>query len=265
MASLLVAENLKKSFGGVVAINNVSLRVDEGEIVSVIGPNGAGKTTLLNLLSGVIKPSSGSVHLNGRDVTRLASHQFASLGVARTFQNLALFKVGTVLDNIRVGFHSRIESGVLESAFYLPQVKKEENLLLDEAEEIARFLDIDHLLHIVVGTLSYGQQKRVELARALAAKPKLLLLDELVSGMNLEEKQAIARFIFQIRKKLKCGIAMIEHDLGFVMDISDRIYVLNFGNQIAEGSPYEVANDPEVIAAYLGTNKAEKSAAISAG
>jgi branched-chain amino acid transport system ATP-binding protein len=254
MKTLLVAKNLSKNFLGIVAVSNASIRVDEGEIVSIIGPNGAGKTTLLNLLSGVIRPSSGSVEFEGQVVTHLGPHQYAGLGITRTFQNLALFKVGTVLDNIRIGFHSRIQSGVLASAFFLPHVKREEAMLLDKAREIASFLEIENLLHVIVGTLSYGQQKRVELARALAAGPKLLLLDELISGMNLEEKQSIARFIFQIQRRYGCGIAMIEHDLGFVMDISDRIYVLNFGHQIAEGSPSEIASNPEVIAAYVGSS-----------
>lgn len=252
MTALLTAQDLRKSFLGLVAVESVSLSINKGEIVGIIGPNGAGKTTVLNLLSGVIRPDQGSVLFEGAELTRLPIHRFAGRGITRTFQNLALFKVGTVLDNIRIGFHSRIRSGILKSAFYLPSVGSEERDLIKQAEDLARFLEIDHLLHQTVGTLSYGQQKRVELARALAGKPKLLLLDELVSGMNLEEKRSIARFIFDIRRQFECGIAMIEHDLGFVMDISDRIYVLNFGRKIAEGTPATVASNPDVIAAYVG-------------
>jgi branched-chain amino acid transport system ATP-binding protein len=253
MQGLLIAQDLKKSFGGLHAVDGVNLRVGADEIISIMGPNGAGKTTLLNLLSGVSRPSGGSIRFDGRDVTGLAPHRFAELGIARTFQNLALFKGGTVLDNIRVGFHSRVRAGFIGAALHLPKVRREEKVLCQQAEELASFLGIAHVLHAPVGTLPYGQQKRVELARALASRPRLLLLDELVSGMNLQEKQNIADCIFEIRARFDCGIVMIEHDLGFVMDISDRIYVLNFGNQIADGLPAEIASTPEVITAYIGT------------
>jgi branched-chain amino acid transport system ATP-binding protein len=256
MSSLLAAENLTKSFGGVRAVDGVSVFIGAGEIIGIIGPNGAGKTTLLNLLSGVIKPTSGSIRLNDQDVTSLAPHRFVGVGIARTFQNLALFHTGTVLDNIRVGFHSRIRAGVLASAAYLPTVGREERRLREEARELAALLGIAHTLHLPVGTLSYGQRKRVELARALASRPRVLLLDELISGMNLQEKHNIADCIFEIRQRFGCAIAMIEHDLGFVMDISDRIYVLNFGTQIAAGLPVEIARNPAVISAYVGTRGA---------
>jgi branched-chain amino acid transport system ATP-binding protein len=256
MANLLVAQNLTKNFGGVRAVDGVSLNIDADEIVGIIGPNGAGKTTLLNLLSGVIKPTAGLIEFDGRDVTTLAPHRFVAVGVARTFQNLALFQAGTVLDNIRVGFHSRIRSSVVASAIYLPSVGREEKALRQEAERLASLVGLADALPLPVATLSYGQRKRVELARALASKPRLLLLDELISGMNLQEKQNIADCIFEIRREFGCAVAMIEHDLGFVTDISDRVYVLNFGVQIAVGAPAEVVRDPAVISAYVGQRSA---------
>jgi branched-chain amino acid transport system ATP-binding protein len=252
MANLLVARNLTKNFGGVRAVDGVSLDVGADEIVGIIGPNGAGKTTLLNLLSGVIRPTAGDIEFDGRDVTHLAPHRFVAVGIARTFQNLALFQAGTVLDNILVGFHSRICSGILSSAIRLPSVGREESALRLEAEALAAMVGLADVLLLPVGTLSYGQRKRVELARALASKPRLLLLDELISGMNLQEKHNIADCIFDIRRQFGCAIAMIEHDLGFVTDISDRIYVLNFGAGIAAGVPAEVVNNPAVVSAYVG-------------
>ncbi len=256
MPNILVAQNLTKNFGGVRAVDGVSLDIGADEIVGIIGPNGAGKTTLLNLLSGVIKPTAGVIEFDGRDITTLAPHRFVAVGIARTFQNLALFQTGSVLDNIRVGFHSRIRSGVVASAICLPPVGREERALRREAERLAAFVGLADVLLLPVSRLSYGQRKRVELARALASKPRLLLLDELVSGMNLQEKQNIADCIFEIRRQFGCAIAMIEHDLGFVMDISDLIYVLNFGVQIAAGSPAEVVSNPEVISAYVGKHAA---------
>jgi branched-chain amino acid transport system ATP-binding protein len=256
MANLLVARNLTKNFGGVRAVDSVSLDIGADEIVGIIGPNGAGKTTLLNLLSGVIKPTAGAIEFDGRDVTALPPHRFVAVGIARTFQNLALFQTGTVFDNIRVGFHSRIRSSVVASAIYLPSVAQEEKALRQEAEKLALLVGLADALLLPVATLSYGQRKRVELARALASKPRLLLLDELISGMNLQEKHNIADCIFEIRHQFGCAIVMIEHDLGFVTDISDRIYVLNLGVQIAAGEPEEAVQDPAVISAYVGQRSA---------
>jgi branched-chain amino acid transport system ATP-binding protein len=260
MVSLLEVEGLGKKFGGIVAARDVSLRVETAEIVSIIGPNGAGKTTVLNMLGGVITPTAGTIRLNGDDVTQLPAHRRARLGIARTFQNLALFKSGTVLDNIRVGFHGRVRSGVFAAIAHPPSMRREEAALRDEAERIAHLLDIAPLLNATVWSLSYGQQKRVELARALAAKPRLLLLDELLAGMNLHEKHGMAACLFGVRNTLGCGIVMIEHDLGFVMDVSDRIYVLNFGNPIASGIPADIGANPEVIAAYVGRPRRELAA-----
>lgn len=256
MANLLVAQNLTKNFGGVRAVDGVSIDIGADEIVGIIGPNGAGKTTLLNLLSGVIRTTAGVIEFDGRDITPLAPHRFVAVGIARTFQNLALFQAGTVLDNILVGFHSRIRSGIVSSAIHLPSVGREENALRREAEALAALVGLADALLLPVATLSYGQRKRVELARALASRPRLLLLDELISGMNLQEKHNIADCIFEIRRQFSCAIALIEHDLGFVTDISDRIYVLNFGVRIATGAPAEVVCNPAVLSAYVGQHSA---------
>jgi branched-chain amino acid transport system ATP-binding protein len=251
--SLLAARNLRKTFGGVVAIAEASLHVDEGEIVSIIGPNGAGKTTLLNILSGVTRPDRGSVAFEGTELTNVPSHRLATLRIARTFQNLGLFRSGTVMDNILVGRHPLMKAGVIACGLRLPGARREEQKNRDEAERIMTFLKIETLRDRAVGTLAYGVQKRVELGRALAASPKLLLVDELVSGMNLEETAEIAALILEIRDTFGTAIAMIEHDLAMVMDLSDRIYVLNFGELLAEGLPGEIAENPRVIAAYIGS------------
>jgi branched-chain amino acid transport system ATP-binding protein len=250
--TLLVARDLRKTFGGVVAVAEASLHVDEGEIVSIIGPNGAGKTSLLNILSGVTRPDRGSVMFEGVELTNLPSHRLAKLRIARTFQNLGLFRSGTVLDNILVGRHPLMKAGVVGCGLRLPGARREERENRAEAERVMTLLGIEELRDRVVGTLAYGVQKRVELGRALAAAPKLLLVDELVSGMNLEETAEIASLVLEIRDTFGTAIAMIEHDLAMVMDLSDRIYVLNFGELLAEGTPSEIAENPKVIAAYIG-------------
>jgi branched-chain amino acid transport system ATP-binding protein len=250
---LLVARNLRKTFGGIVAVADASLHVDEGEIVSIIGPNGAGKTSLLNILSGVTRPDRGSVAFEGVELSNVPSHRLAKLRIARTLQNLGLFRSGTVLDNVLVGRHPLMKAGVASCGLRLPGARREEQRNREEAERILTFLEIETLRDRVVGTLPYGVQKRVELGRALAASPKLLLVDELVSGMNLEETAEIAALVLEIRDTLGTAIAMIEHDLAMVMDLSDRIYVLNFGELLAEGTPREIAENPKVIAAYIGS------------
>ncbi|MBI3373705.1 MAG: ABC transporter ATP-binding protein [Betaproteobacteria bacterium] len=252
MSALLAAENLTKTFRGLVAVSEVSLSVRLGEICSVIGPNGAGKTTLFNLISGVLKPSSGRIVFDGKDMARVPSWNFARHGIGRTFQNLALFKHGTVVENLLVGRHIHLTSGVVSGAVFWGRARREEIAARERVEAIVEFLEIEEIRDKVVGTLSYGQQKRVELGRALACEPKLLLLDEMVSGMNQEETEDIARFVLDIRDDYGVAVLMIEHNMRIVMDISDRIHVLNFGQKIAEGAPAEIGRDAAVAEAYFG-------------
>jgi len=249
---VLDVRGLSKRFGGVKAVNNVSLKVMPGEIVSLIGPNGAGKTTTFNLISGVLPPSEGQIVFRGRDTAALASSDFARLGIGRTFQNLALFRQGTVVENLLVGRHIHFSYTALESLMFWGRPRREEIAAREKVEQIIEFLEIEELRDKPVSQLAYGQQKRVELGRALACEPALLLLDEIVAGMNREEKEDIARFTLDIRDEFGVSVLMIEHDMQVVMDLSDRVYVLDFGTLIAEGSPAEVASNPEVLRAYLG-------------
>ncbi|KPQ22534.1 MAG: branched-chain amino acid transport system ATP-binding protein [Rhodobacteraceae bacterium HLUCCA24] len=255
MTALLEVSNLVKSFGGVEAVNDVSLSVERGEICSIIGPNGAGKTTLFNLMSGVLRPSSGRVVFDGKDITRLAPWKYARLGIARTFQNLALFAHGTVVDNILVGRHVHMRTSVLDAAVFWGRARREEIEGRRRAEEIIEFLEIEEIRNLPVGELSYGLQKRVELGRALACDPKLLLLDEIVAGMNREETEDVARFVLDVRDELGIPILMVEHDMQLVMDISDHIHVLNFGSKIAAGTPDQIKVNPAVVQAYLGEDE----------
>ena len=247
---------MSKRFGGLTAVADVSFSVMQGEICSLIGPNGAGKTTLFNLISAVLRPSAGRILFEGHDLTTTPTHRLPRLGISRTFQNLAVFKHETVIDNLLVGLHSHLRSGPFAAALFLGRTRAEELRARERVEEIIEFLEMEHLRDAVVGALSYGQQKRVELGRALAASPKLLLLDEMASGMNLEEREDIARFVLDLRDELGMTVFMVEHDMGLVMDISDRVCVVNVGRKIAEGPPAEVAADPAVIAAYLGVKGA---------
>ena len=249
---LLQLDSLTRTFGGLRAVSGVSFNVARGEICSVIGPNGAGKTSLFNLISGVLRPTSGRIVFDGLDITRERQSRFVSRGIGRTFQNLALFKHGTVVENILVGRHIHLKSSVLEAAVFFGRTRGEEIVAREKVEQIIEFLEIEHIRDAVVGHLSYGQQKRVELARALASEPKLILLDEMVSGMNQEETENIARFVLDIRDELGITVLMIEHDMRVVMDISDRVQVLNFGELIAGGAPDEVRENPLVLDAYLG-------------
>jgi len=251
-APLLDVRNVSRHFGGVKAVNDVSLQVMPGEIVSLIGPNGAGKTTTFNLISGVIPPSGGKILLGGEDTAKLSASDFARAGIGRTFQNLALFQHGTVVENLLTGRHIHFRRGVLETLLFWGRPRREEILAREKVERIVEFLEIEELRDKPVSQLAYGQQKRVELGRALACEPRLLLLDEIVAGMNREEKEDIARFTLDIRDEFGIAVLMIEHDMQVVMDLSDRIYVLDFGSLIAHGTPAEVAVDPRVLAAYLG-------------
>jgi len=234
----LFAEDIHLSFGGLKALSGVTTGVKKGEIFSIIGPNGAGKTCLLNCINSFYQPQRGKILFEGTDITRLKAHRIASLGIARTFQNVELFAHMTVLDNIKLGGHVHLKSGVLSGGIYYGRARREEMAFRKHIEEkIVDLLEIEHIRKQPVHTLPYGLQKRVELARALAMRPKILLLDEPCAGMNLEETEDIARFVLDINEEWEVTIILIEHDMGVVMDISDRVCVLDFGLKIAEGDP----------------------------
>ena len=252
MTGALQLNDVSRQFGSLLAVDNVSFSVPERSIFSLIGPNGAGKTTLFNLISALFPPSSGSIMFAGRPLHACQAHEMADIGIGRTFQNLAVFRHATVVENLLVGLHHRLKSNVLTGALFWGTARNEEIKARRRVEEIIDFLEIEHLRDIPVGLLSYGLQKRVELGRALAVEPQLLLLDEMVSGMNSEETEDIARFILDIRDEFGITVMMVEHDMGVVMDISDQIAVLDRGRLICVGEPKVVSQHPEVIKAYLG-------------
>jgi branched-chain amino acid transport system ATP-binding protein len=252
---LLELEDIHMSFGKVAALAGISLKVRKGEIHSIIGPNGAGKTVMMNCVNGLYHPQQGSIYYNGKKINRLKPHQRAKLGMARTFQKVEVFGGMTVLDNIRLGRHIHYNSGIVSGSYYAGKTAKEEiehRAFIEE--EIIDLLEIEHIRHRPVGMLPYGLQKRVELGRALALEPELLILDEPLAGLNLEEVEDMARFILDVNeeKRWKVTCILVEHDMGVVMDLSHRVFVLNFGNMIMDGTPEEVQNNPEVVKAYLG-------------
>jgi branched-chain amino acid transport system ATP-binding protein len=260
--NILEAEGLTLSFGGIRALAEVSVAVPKGGITAIIGPNGAGKTSLFNAISGFYRPERGTIRFDGTDVTRVPGHARAALGLARTFQNVSLFRGMTVLDNIKLGGHHRLRTGILGAMGYLGRAAAEESRLRDEIErEVIDFLEIDHIRDLPIDALAYGLQKRVELARALAMQPKVLMLDEPVAGMNREETEDMARFILDVQEERGITVMLVEHDMGLVMDISSHVVVLNFGSVIASGTPAEVRQNPAVIAAYLGERAAKQRAA----
>ncbi|TRZ93844.1 MAG: ABC transporter ATP-binding protein [Dehalococcoidia bacterium] len=250
--TLLQCDGIKLDFGGVKALDDVSFDVRAGEILAIIGPNGAGKTCTINCITGYYRPKSGSIVFDGSNITGLPTHRITRLGIARTFQNIGLYPGLTVLDNLMVGRHNFMKYGFLAGGLYIGRAHQQEIEHRGRVEEIIDFLEIEHIRKQMVSNIAYGLRKRVELGKALALEPKVLLLDEPMSGMNIEEKEDMARFIIDIEETTGIPIVIVEHDMGVIMDISDRIIVLDFGRKVAEGTPQQIGVNPEVIKVYLG-------------
>ena len=251
--TLLTVENISLSFGGVRALSDISFDILKGEVRAIIGPNGAGKSSMLNCINGFYHPQQGVITYKGVRRQQMRPHEAAAQGIARTFQNIALFKGMSTLDNIMTGRNLKMRSGIFAQALHWGPALREEIAHREHVERVIDFLEIQHVRKVPVGQLPYGLQKRVELGRALAAEPELLLLDEPMAGMNIEEKQDMCRFVLEVNEEFGTTICLIEHDMGVVMDISDRVVVLDYGRKIGDGTPDEVKANPEVIAAYLGT------------
>ena len=252
MGVMFSAQDLSVQFGGIRAVDAVSFEVREGEVFSIIGPNGAGKTTIFNLISRIYQPTSGKLVLRGRDITAVPPHRVAGLGIARTFQNIELFQNASVLQNLLIGCHCHVRANILSQICFLPGAKRDELVHRERAEDVIAFLGLQRYRHTLIGSLPYGVRKVVELGRALCTEPKLLLLDEPSSGLNVEETEGMGYWIEDIKQDLGITIIMVEHDMSLVSAVSDRVLALNYGRVMAIGSPREVQTHPEVVRAYIG-------------